>query len=164
MYMIKIFKTIFTQQLDARNYYELNMIDLSKAYDCLPHDLLVAKCETYVFDNTSLVVITDCLINHLQPVQIGSLFNSYLILNFSEMFFKDQQLNQSRILFTLFINDLMFSFKKTEVCNLADDTTLYYDIQSCSLNYEEAQRKSSYCIIIHTMDSYIPMYIHIVLT
>ena len=43
------------------------------------------------------------------------------------------------ILFNLFISNFMFSIKKTEVFNFADDTTIY----SCSLNYEEAHRKLS---------------------
>ena len=43
------------------------------------------------------------------------------------------------ILFNLFINDLMFFIKKTEVCNFVDHTTIY----SSSLNYEEAHRKLS---------------------
>ena len=37
------------------------------------------------------------------------------------------------------MNDLMFFIKKTEVCNFADDATIY----SCSLNYEEAHQKLS---------------------
>ena len=31
----KVFKTIFTLQLDTRNYYELNIMDLGKEFDCL---------------------------------------------------------------------------------------------------------------------------------
>ena len=43
------------------------------------------------------------------------------------------------ILFKLFINDLMFFIQETEVCNFADDTTIY----SCSPNFEETTLKFS---------------------
>ena len=33
------------------------LLDLSKAYDCLPHDLLIAKLGTYGLDNSSLKII-----------------------------------------------------------------------------------------------------------
>ena len=36
-------------------------MDISKAYDCLRHDLLVAKFATYGFDNIALTLITDYL-------------------------------------------------------------------------------------------------------
>ena len=38
-------------------------MDLSKAYDCLPHDLLIAKRATYGFGNMALALITDYLTN-----------------------------------------------------------------------------------------------------
>ena len=38
-------------------------MDLSKAYDCLSHDLLIAKLATHGFDNMPLVLITDYLTN-----------------------------------------------------------------------------------------------------
>ena len=37
-------------------------MDLSKAFDCLPHDLLVAKFEAYGIDNTGLNLIYNLLI------------------------------------------------------------------------------------------------------
>ena len=42
-----------------------------------------------------------------------------------------------QILFNLLINNLMLFINKTELCNFADDTTLY----KCSLNYKEANQK-----------------------
>ena len=49
-------------------------MDLSKAYDCLPRDLLIAKLAAFGFDNTTLALITDYLTNRLQRVKIGQLF------------------------------------------------------------------------------------------
>ena len=40
-------------------------MDLSKAYDCLPHDLLIARLAAYGFDNTALALIIDYLTNCL---------------------------------------------------------------------------------------------------
>ena len=34
------------------------MVDLGKACDCLPYDLLIAKFAAYGFDNTALALIT----------------------------------------------------------------------------------------------------------
>ena len=42
-----------------------------------------------------------------------------------------------QILFNLLINNLMLFINKTELCNFADDTTLY----KCSSNYKEANQK-----------------------
>ena len=38
-------------------------MDLSKAYDCLPRDLLIAKLATYGFYNMALALITDYVTN-----------------------------------------------------------------------------------------------------
>ena len=42
-------------------------------------------------------------------------------------------------LFNIFLNDLIFFIKETEVCNFSDDTT----ICSCSLNYKEGAHQLS---------------------
>ena len=34
------------------------LMGLSKAYDCIPHDLLIAKLEAYGFDKTSLHLLS----------------------------------------------------------------------------------------------------------
>ena len=47
-------------------------MDLSKAYDCLPRDLLIAKLETYGLDNGSLNLLLDYLSFRKQRTKVGS--------------------------------------------------------------------------------------------
>ena len=49
-------------------------MDLSKVYDCLPHDLLIAKLFAYGFEDSATSLVSDYLskINHW--VKIGSVF------------------------------------------------------------------------------------------
>ena len=74
--------------LDTSGVVGTVLLDLSKAYDCLPHDLLIVKLAACGFDNTALALITDYLTNRLQRVQTGQLLVDSLI--FSEVFHKDQ--------------------------------------------------------------------------
>ena len=58
--------------LDASGIVGTILMDLSKAYDCLPHDLLIAKLEAYGFDFNSLCLMYSYLDCRHQRVKIGS--------------------------------------------------------------------------------------------
>ena len=103
-------------------------MDLSKAYDCFPHDLLIAKLAAYGFEDSTTSLISDCLSKRYQWVKIGSVFSSYLEI----LRGVPQGLTLGPILFNVFINDLIFFIQES-------DTTIY----SCSLNYKEAAHKLS---------------------
>ena len=92
-------------------------MDLSKAYDSLAIDLLIAKLTAYGFGSTSLALITDYLTNRLQRVKIQSTFSSYLTI----LRGIPQESILGSILFNLFVSDV----KEAEVCNFADETTIY---------------------------------------
>ena len=121
--------------LDKSGVVGTVLMDLSKAYDCLPHDLLLAKLSAYGFDSSAITLIANYLSNRYQRVKIGPTFSSYLEI----LRGVPQGSILCPILFNLFINDLMFFIQETEVCNFADDTAIY----SCSSNYEEATQKLS---------------------
>ena len=110
-------------------------MDLSKAYDCLPHDLLVAKLSAYGLEDSATSLISDYLSKRYQRVKIGSVFSSYLEI----LRGLPQGSVLGPILFNIFMNDLILFIQETEVCNFADDTAIY----SCSLNYKEGAHKLS---------------------
>ena len=53
------------------------MTDLSQGFDCLSHDLLIAKLHAYGIDLSSLELLQDYLSNHWQRTKVESKFNSW---------------------------------------------------------------------------------------
>ena len=48
------------------------LIDLSKAFDCLPYSLTVAKLRAYGLSFEATTLLADYLSNRVQRVKIGS--------------------------------------------------------------------------------------------
>ena len=60
------------QSLDKGGHYGALLTDLSKAFDCLSHDLLIAKLHAYGFDIQALRLLHNYLTNRNQRVKIIS--------------------------------------------------------------------------------------------
>ena len=122
--------------LGDRKVVGMVLMDLPKAYDCLPHDLLIAKLAAYGFGQHSLLLIHSYLSNRKQRVKVGSEFSKWLGIK--------SGIPQGSVLgplfFNIFINDLLLAVTESEVCNFADDTTVYKsgkDIEEVVVNLEE---------------------------
>ena len=61
--------------LDQGNEYGALLTDLSKAFDCLPHDLIVAKLHAYGFSIESLKLINSYLTERKQRVKMNDQFS-----------------------------------------------------------------------------------------
>ena len=101
-------------------------MDLSKAYDCLPHDLLIAKLGAYGLDRSSLRLLMDDLNSRKQRTKVGSSYSKWSEIKHGI----PQGSILGPLLFNIFINDLFFVIEKSDICNFADDNTLY----SCGAN------------------------------
>ena len=97
------------------------MMDLSKAFDCLRHDLLIAKLHAYGFSHDALSLIYSYLHNRKQRVKVNGSFSSWKRLTLGV----PQGSVLGPLLFNIYINDLLLSLNNTDVCNYADDTTLF---------------------------------------
>ena len=62
---------------DNSNAFEAFSTDLSKVFDCLSHDLFIAKLHTYGLDLASLKILQEYLTNRKQRTKLDSFYCSW---------------------------------------------------------------------------------------
>ena len=65
------------EELDKSGFVGTILMNLSKAYDSPPHDLLVAKFEAYGIDKNALILIHKYLTNRKQGTKISSSYSDW---------------------------------------------------------------------------------------
>ena len=83
-------------------------MDLSKAFVCIPHDLLTAKLHAYEFSFERLTLLCSYLRNGKQCVKINNICSDFLKI----LPGVPQGSILGPILFNIFLNDLSLCLKK----------------------------------------------------
>ena len=90
--------------LDNNYFVGAVMTDLSKAFDCIPHDLLIAKLEAYGFDNYTIRYFYSYLKNGKQCVKINNTYSDLLNIISGV----PQGFTVGPILFNIIFNDFFY--------------------------------------------------------
>ena len=93
------------------------LTDLSKAFDCIIHELLIAKLGAYCFDESALGFIRSYVKETKPRTKVGNAFCLW-----REVLFV---VPQGSILFNIFLNDIFFFAAASDIANYEDDNTNY---------------------------------------
>ncbi len=106
--------------MDHSEVAALILMDLSKAFDCLPHDLMAAKSIAYGMSHSTIKLLINYLRHRKQCVKIGSEVSNWMTIL--------KGIPQGSILgpclFNPFLNEFMYILKHSIPVNYADDNTL----------------------------------------
>ena len=106
--------------LDNKLNVGIVAIDLSKAFDCISHGLILAKLHAYGFDINACKFLQSYLVDRSQRVKIGDITSEWTA-NIKGV---PQGSILGPLLFNIFINDFLFSKRNAHIYNYADDNTL----------------------------------------
>ena len=109
------------------------MTDLPKAFDCISHDLLIAKLNAYGFDQNALNIIHNYLFGRSQKTKASTSFSDFL----DTLYYVPQSSILGPLLFSINLRDLFLSEYSSEFSDFADDTTPYEYGKSINLKIQQ---------------------------
>ena len=108
------------QALDNGSTVGTVAMNLSRAFDKMPHALLIAKLSAYGMSRSACNLIISYLRNRRHRVKIMGICSDWATIN-------RQGSVLGPLLFHIFLNDLFYVKMSCEITNYADDNYLYYE-------------------------------------
>ena len=110
------------QTLDSNQYVAAILMNLSKALDCLPHDILLCKLSAYGLTEDAVKLMSSYLADRKQQSKIGTMVSSWSNIN--------KGVPQGSILgllfLNVFVNDIFYFIHRGKLYNYADGNTLSF--------------------------------------
>ena len=116
------------------------LTDLSKAFDCIDHELLIAKLYSHGFDKIFLYFINSYLKGQKQRTKINSSYSAFAEI----LFGVPQGSNLGPLLLNIYICDLFMENSDIDIANYTDDNTPYAcssDPDSVILNFRKTPKE-----------------------
>jgi hypothetical protein len=82
-------------------------MDLSKAFNCLPHDILICTLSAYGLSDNATILLLSYLSNRKQQIKIGNIVSTWANIQKGV----PQGSILGTLLFNVFINDIFYFYK-----------------------------------------------------
>ena len=115
------------------------LTDISKAFDSLLHDFLIAKLHAYSFEIDSLRLIYRDLVGRKQRVKIDNEYSTWHEI----LIGVPQGSILGPLLFNIHMCDLFFVAESVDIASYADDTTPYFCLEDMDLIIEKLEVKAN---------------------
>jgi hypothetical protein len=133
----------FKYALEKNDYVGCILMDLSKAFDCLPHRLLLSKMHAYGISLETCNLFLSYLTNRYQRVKCGLHRSDWSLIKRGV----PQGSILGPILFNVFVNDLLYFLgDKCNVYNYADDNSI--SVTDPNINVMKRNLSSACCIAL----------------